>query len=117
MSEARLKTKIWIQAQVRICDINALPVAVVYRGDPDAGTVLLRLNRRAGRALLLRRRSSLDGAPGWMVVAGTDEVEAPAADAYVARERARDRDLWVLEIEDVAGRYPLDGPILRQSGD
>jgi hypothetical protein len=115
VSEARLRTKIWIQAQVRICDLNALPVAVAHRGDPDAGTVLLRLNRGAGRSLLLRRSASFDGAPGWMVVAGTDEIEAAAADAYIARERTRDRDLWVLEIEDVAGRYPLDAPILRRS--
>ena len=40
-----LNTGLWVSAQVRICDRAFIPATVVRRGDPDAGTVLLKLNR------------------------------------------------------------------------
>ena len=40
-----LTTGIWVAAQVRICDRNFIPATIVRRGDSDAGTVLLKLNR------------------------------------------------------------------------
>src|SRR5258707_8828351 len=40
-----LNTGLWVSAQVRICDRAFIPATVVRRGDPDAGTVLLKINR------------------------------------------------------------------------
>src|SRR5262249_57314888 len=40
-----LNTGLWVMAQVRLCDRAFIPATVVRRGDPDAGTVLLKLNR------------------------------------------------------------------------
>lgn len=108
MTEPRLKTEVWVQSQVRLCDINFMPIAIRRRGDPDAGAVLLRLFRDRDRSLLLKRATEL---PGWMVVAGRTVVDGESAEAYIAREISRDRDLWVVEIEDPKGRYEPDGPI------
>mgnify|MGYP006273338265 CR=1 FL=1 len=113
MTEPRLKTDLWVQAQVRLCDINLMPVAVRRRGDADAGAVLLRLVRDRDRSLLLKRTTTGEGTSAWMVVGGTAEVDDATAEAYVARELKRDDDLWVLEIEDPRGVYQTDGPLLR----
>lgn len=110
MSEPRLKTELWVQAQVRLCDLGLLPIAVRRRGDADAGAVLLRLVRERNRSLVLKRVTTAGGALGWMVVAGTAEVDDQTAEAYIAREVRRDDDLWVLEIEDPRGLYQPDGP-------
>ena len=40
-----LTTGLWVSAQVRLCDRAFIPATVVRRGDPDAGTVLLKLNQ------------------------------------------------------------------------
>ena len=40
-----LNTGLWVSAQVRLCDRAFIPATVVRRGDPDAGTVLVKLNR------------------------------------------------------------------------
>jgi len=108
--EPRLKTHVWITAQVRLCDRQFIPFAVVRKGDPDAGAVLVRLLRADGRAMLLRRHIRADGTSAW-APAGGGEVEAAAADAHVAREIARDPDLWVIEVDDPKERYWPDRPM------
>ncbi len=110
---ARLKTGLWVQAQVRACDLRFIPVAVTRRGDPDAGAILLKLLRKDGLCLLLRRTTTFDGEQGWAVAAGggTGEVREEAADGYIERESRRDPDLWVVEVEDFDGRYEIDGPV------
>ena len=118
---ARLKTALWVQAQVRLCDLQFIPVAVTRRGDPDAGSILLKLLHKDGLCLLLRRTTNFEGEQGWAIAArggaaegtaaATNEVSEQAADGYIERESERDRDLWVVEVEDYDGRYEIDGPI------
>ncbi len=123
---ARLKTDLWVRAQVRLCDLQFIPIAVTQRGDPDAGSILLKLLHKDGLCLLLRRSTTFEGEQGWAIAAGggaagsgvaggrvteTREVSEDTADGYIERESARDRDLWVVEIEDYDGRYEIDGPV------
>ena len=55
--EARLKTGLWVKALIRRCDLAAIGVAVVARGDPDSGAVLLKFNgREAGCRMLAQAR-------------------------------------------------------------
>ena len=112
MDDARLKTGLWIKAQIRLCDIGSIPAVVAQRGDADAGAVLLKINRLADGCEVLTRFRGLDGELGWLRATGPDPVEEREADDYVRRQIERDPDLWVLEIEDPKGLYQLDGPIL-----
>ncbi len=112
MDDARLKTGLWVRAQIRLCDIESIPAVVVHRGDADAGAVLLRINRLSDGCEVLTRFRGLDGEPGWLRGTGADPVDEREADDYVRRQIDRDPDVWVLEIEDPKGRYRLDGPIL-----
>ncbi len=72
---------------------------VLRRGDADAGGILLVLRDRGGRTMVLTEARTLDGDPAWSRGTGADPVGEPVADAYVARQVARDPDLWVLEID------------------
>lgn len=110
--EARLKTGVWVQAQVRRCDMQFIPIAVVRKGDPDAGAVLLKLNRRDEGCTVLSQTRDREGRPAWMRASGPNPVPEADADAYIQRQVSRDPDLWVVEIDDPAGRYEIDGPIL-----
>ena len=107
-----LTTGLWVSAQVRLCDINFIPAAVVRRGDPDAGTVLLKLNRFEAGVTVYTQTSSFDDEPAWSRGTGANPVPEAEADAYIARQVARDPDLWVLEIEDRKGVYKLDGKVV-----
>ena len=107
-----LTTGLWVSAQVRLCDRAFIPATVVRRGDPDAGTVLLKLNRFDDGVTVYTQASTLDGEPAWSRGIGPKPVTEPEADAYIARHVARDPDVWVVEIEDRKGAYVLDGKIV-----
>lgn len=112
MAAPRLTTSFWVQVQVRLCDREAVPAAIVHKGDPDAGTVLLKLNRLADGCTVYARASTAEGRPAWVAATGPAPVPEAEADAYVTRAIKRDPDLWVLEIEDRHARYTLDGPVI-----
>ncbi len=76
------------------------------RGDATAGAVLVKCNTLDGRAVALRRRTDLlRGNRVWMELASGPEADV---DAAIARQRGFDPDLWVIEVEDRAGRHLLD---------
>jgi hypothetical protein len=107
-----LTTGLWVMAQVRICDRAFIPAAVVRRGDPDAGTVLLKLNRFEDGVTVYTQASSTGDQPLWSRGTGPNPVSEAEADAYIARQVKYDPDVWVLEIEDRRGQYKLDGKVV-----
>ena len=44
MEQARLKSKIIIDAIIRICSDRGLPATVVRLGDPDAGNIYIKVS-------------------------------------------------------------------------
>jgi len=107
-----LNTGLWVMAQVRICDRNYIPAAIVRRGDSDAGTVLLKLNRFEAGVTVYTQASSTGEEPLWSRGTGPTPVSEAEADAYIARQVKYDPDVWVLEIEDRRGQYKLDGKVV-----
>ena len=112
--EARLKSGIRVKALIRRCDLVAIGVAVTARGDPDAGAILLKLTPREGGCTVLAQARRPDGAAVWMRATGSAPVAEAEAEAYIARQRTRDPDLWVVEIESEAVADLLDYPILTE---
>ena len=107
-----LTTALWVSAQVRLCDRAFIPAAVVRRGDPDGGTVLVKVNRFEAGVTVYSQATTLDGEPAWSRGTGPDPVAEADADAYIARQVARDPDVWVIEIEDRKGNYRIDGTVV-----
>jgi hypothetical protein len=110
--EARLKTALQVKALIRRCDLAAIGVAVTARGDPDAGTVLIKLCGRDTSATVLAQARRADGTLGWLRATGPAPVAEDEAEAYIARQRQRDPDLWVVEIETAAPDPLLDHGII-----
>ena len=108
-----MKSGIWIKALIRRCDLAAIPIAVVARGDGDAGAILLKLNGGfdEGCSVLTQARGQ-DGELLWMRATGPVPVAEADADAYIARQRHRDPDIWVVEIEHREAGNVVDGRVV-----
>ena len=108
MAEPRLASGVWVSAYLARLRLADIPAFVVARGDETAGAVLVKLNTLDGRAVAFQRITDLmSGTRRWDRLA---EGEEPEVDAAVTRQRGFDSDLWVIEVEDRAGRTLLEEP-------
>ena len=94
MSEPR----IWVSMALRMGNADGRFGAVLRKGDPDAGGVLVVLRHDKQLSVLSQLRSG-DGELAWMRATGPGAVDQETADAYIARQVKFDPDLWVIEFE------------------
>ena len=108
MVDARLKTKVWLHAFLHRCTLDGLYAAVASSGDPDAGSVLLKVNTLGSGFYVLTRIQKPDGDRAWLRATGDHLVKEDEADTYIRRQQTYDADLWVVEVESRTGVIPLD---------
>ena len=105
---ARLTSEIWVAAYLTRCRLADIPAFVVARGDHTAGAVMVKLNTLDGKACCYHRSCDImTGERQWVVHIEGDEAEV---DLSVEKQRSFDRYLWVMEVEEKAGRHLLDEP-------
>jgi hypothetical protein len=103
----RLTAEFWVRAYLARLRLADIPAFVTARGDATAGAVIVKLNRLDGSAAAFARSYDAAGARIWTPLADGPEAEV---DAALARQRRFDPDLWIIELEDRAGRSLLDEP-------
>jgi hypothetical protein len=110
--EPRLKTELWAAALVRRAMAASAFAAVAAKGDADAGAVLVKVATLDRRARLFTSRTDMAGGRVWLdLSAGPLGDDESAVDGEIVRQRGRDPDLWVVEIEDRQGRHFLTEPV------
>ena len=105
--EPRLTAEFWVAAYLTRLRLADIPAFVTARGDGTAGAVVGE-GEPAGREGACLDQRSFDPASGARVWAVLAEGPEPEVDAALARQRRYDPDLWVIEVEDRAGRALLD---------
>lgn len=107
----RLTSGLWVSAYLNRLRLADIPAFVVRRGDDSAGAVLVKSSPLDGTARAFQRSfDPMTGERLWVVLAEGAEADV---DAALARARSRDPDLWLIEVEDRAGRTLLDEEGLR----
>jgi len=102
----RLTAAFWVQANLRRLALENIPAYILAHGDDTAGAVLVKLATLDGQARLFQRGFDLQtGDRVWQQLEqGTEEQ----IDTTLQRQLGFDPDLWVIELEDRAGRHFLD---------
>lgn len=112
MADPRLPTDMWVRAHIRRLSTQGKPIAVLRRGEPVGGLVVVRVNTLGEGTLILSQTRDIDGNMAWLAANAGKRVPDSEADAYVERAVKRDPDLWVVEVEDRTGANPFEGRIL-----
>ena len=112
MVNDRLTSDVWIMAHVRRCNAEGVSAMVVRRGDDQAGSLILKLNRLDGTCKLLSQATDIDGQLGWLAAFKGETVPEAEADDYIQRTLKRDPDIWVVEIEHKDAWHPFEGKVL-----
>lgn len=112
MFDDRLPTKVWVEALVRRAQVAGASAFILQKGDAERGDTLVKVSKLNGEARIYAPRTSMEGLRVFRDLVdqgiGPQEVDI---DAYIARARMRDLDLWVVEIEDREGRHFLTEPV------
>lgn len=108
----RLPARLWADALIRRASLLGASAFVIQHGDDDRGDVLIKVARLDGTAAAYAPSMNLEGERIFLNLAvqgvGPDEK---AVDEYVRRAKARDSDVWIIEIEDREGRHFLTEPV------
>ena len=107
----RLRSDFWVSAHIRRCRSEGASAVLRRRGAAEAGAIFVTVDRLDGTADLYgpAPQSLADEALGerrFVRVCAGDPP--PEVEERVAREARFDGDLWLVEIEDRAGRAFLD---------
>jgi hypothetical protein len=110
----RLKTALWVAAYLRRCHVEGVFAVVRRRGSEEAGAVFVRVSKLDGTSDLFgpAPQSAFDAAEG-AARAFAPSLSTPSAadadvEAYLARQLKFDPDIWIVEVEDRAGRNFLE---------
>ncbi len=109
----RLKSAIWVAAYLRRCQSEGVFGAVRRRGAEEAGAVYVKLALLDGNALLFApapQNSYDETRPIERAFIATTPHPVPEAkiEERLTKEISFDPDVWIVEIEDKAGRHFLD---------
>ena len=110
----RLKAGIWVSAYVRRCNLEGASAVVRRRGADEAGAVFIKIARLDGTAEVFgpAPQSAFDEARpadrAFTPSLKTQPAPEAEAEAYLARQIKFDSDIWIVEVEDRAGRNFLD---------
>jgi hypothetical protein len=107
---ARLRSDFWVSAYLRRCGVEGVEAVLRRRGAAEAGAIFVKVDRLDGTASLYGPApQSLVEDRGARLFAPI-MTDAPAADVEerMRREAKFDPDLWLVEIEDRAGRHFLE---------
>jgi hypothetical protein len=69
--------------------------AVLAKGDPDAGAILIVTAERGSISGIFERILSANGSYRWVAAI----VDLEQADAFIARRRTGDPDIWIIELD------------------
>lgn len=112
MTEPRLKSGLWVQAQLRLADSEGRNFMVLRKGDADAGVIIVKVRDADGMVRLFVQATDADGGLAWQRPLGSAPIGEAEADNYIARQGRFDPDIWAVEVLDRGGNWRPEGRIL-----
>lgn len=107
----RLRSDFWVAAYLRRCAVEGVDAVLRRRGAAEAGAIFVKLDRLDGTANLYGPAPQSyfeERAQERLFVPLLAGALPPDVEERVGREIRFDPDLWLVEVDDRAGRHFLD---------
>jgi hypothetical protein len=109
----RLRADIWVAAYLRRCASEGAVAVLRRRGAAEAGAIFIVIDRLDGAAALFAPAPQSEVSERgvervWMRAQKDEWVDPAEVERRLKREIEFDSDLWIVEVEDRAGRHWLD---------
>jgi len=108
----RLRSDIWVSAYLRRCNVEGAYAVLRRRGAEEAGAIFIKVDRLDGTALVYgpaaQSEVSEDTDRAFTALNKGAFLDPLQAEERLRREIDFDPDLWIVEVEDRAGRCFLD---------
>ena len=95
----RLATSVLVSALVRKAEAEGGFAAILSKGDPTAGAVIVVLTEKGKNSKAYERTLRPDGAYAWEKSAQDENHYTRHVPQLIARRRRFDPDLWVVELD------------------
>ena len=97
--DGRLQSSVLVSALIRRAQGEGGFAAVIAKGDPTAGSILVILVEKGLKARFLERLLQLDGSYSWQDTGNQALANSEEEQKFLARRRKFDPDLWILELD------------------
>ena len=110
----RLKSGIWVAAYIRRCQIEGAQAMLRRRGAEEAGAVFVKVSRLDGTAEVFGPapqsafHETRPADRAFVRSLNAQPASEADAEAYLTRQIKFDPDVWIVEVEDRAGRNFLE---------
>lgn len=101
--EARLPAHLEVSGLIRRVQAEGGFAAVLKKGEPEAGTILLVLVENGGNPRAFERMPQIDGSRKWHCARQQTADNPQEFTEYLERRGKQDDDLWIVELDIVRG--------------
>jgi len=99
MSNPQLPAALEAAGLVRRAQQDGDFAAIIKKGDPDRGALLLLVSSRGRHVACLERMSALDGGYHWVRVGPSESAGSEEIREFLAKRTRFDADLWAIELD------------------
>ncbi len=107
---SRLRSDFWVSAYLRRCGVEGVDAVLRKRGAAEAGAIFVKVDHLDGTASLYGPAPQLflDESGERLFMPVLKGVTPLDVEERMTRELRFDSDLWLVEVDDRAGRHFLD---------
>ena len=107
---SRLRSDFWVSAYLRRCGVEGVDAVLRKRGAAEAGAIFVKVDQLDGTASLYGPAPQLflDESGERLFMPVLKAVTPLDVEERMTRELRFDSDLWLVEVDDQAGRHFLD---------
>ena len=95
----RLPTALEVAGIVRRAEVSGEFAAILRKGDPDRGSLLLLVSSRGRHVACLERLLSPSGTYQWQRTGPSDSAGSVEIGDFLAKRARFDEDLWAVELD------------------